>query len=150
MAKSKSKNKEVQCVQEDIQDVINGLDPSTRMRWFAYKPHASSSKHQENFSPLPSPEKPVRRTSTRRTEDSDVKTEPIDLSLDSDDNFQIVSPPRPKKRSATPWSGDAIDDDDDDHNLSPPRKKKRSSTTSNSGNDDEDDPPEEQRKAFST
>ncbi|KAJ7818994.1 hypothetical protein B0H14DRAFT_3473441 [Mycena olivaceomarginata] len=70
-------------------------------------------------------------------------TEPIDLSLDSDNNFQIVLPPRPKKRSATPWSDDAIDDDDDDHNPSPPHKKKRSSTTSNSGNDDEDNPPVE-------
>jgi hypothetical protein len=29
MAKSKSKNKEVQRVQEDIQDVIDGLDPSS-------------------------------------------------------------------------------------------------------------------------
>ncbi|KAJ7867090.1 hypothetical protein B0H14DRAFT_3441996 [Mycena olivaceomarginata] len=50
MAKSKSKNKEVQRIQEDIQDVIDGLDPSTHMHWFTYKPHASSSKHQETFS----------------------------------------------------------------------------------------------------
>ncbi|KAJ7857928.1 hypothetical protein B0H14DRAFT_3637440, partial [Mycena olivaceomarginata] len=143
----KTKNKEVYCMQEDIQDMIDGLDHGTkaRMHWFMYKPHASSCKNQENFCPLPSPEKPVNHTLKCCTEDeSSLKTEPIDLSLNSDDKFQIMSSPYPKKRSVIPWSGNAINNhNDNDCDLSPPRKKKRSSAASSDGNDDEENPPVE-------
>ncbi|KAJ7871176.1 hypothetical protein B0H14DRAFT_3439634 [Mycena olivaceomarginata] len=77
----KSKNPEVQKVAQDIQEIVEGLDPAVANRWFHYKPNARSSKQQENYSPLPSPEKiPQKRKADA------VKSEPIDLSLDSDDS----------------------------------------------------------------
>ncbi|KAJ7858264.1 hypothetical protein B0H14DRAFT_2577881 [Mycena olivaceomarginata] len=77
----KSKNPEVLKVAQDIQEIVEGLDPAVANRWFHYKPNARSSKQQENYSPLPSPEKlPQKRKAEA------VKSEPIDLSLDSDDS----------------------------------------------------------------
>ncbi|KAJ7929879.1 hypothetical protein B0H13DRAFT_1859365 [Mycena leptocephala] len=77
----KSKNLEVRKVAQDIQEIVEGLDPAVANRWFHYKPNARSSKQQENYSPLPSPEKLPQK---RKIEA--VKSEPIDLSLDSDDS----------------------------------------------------------------
>ncbi|KAJ7834129.1 hypothetical protein B0H14DRAFT_3462244 [Mycena olivaceomarginata] len=57
----KSKNPEVLKVAQDIQEIVEGLDPAVANRWFHYKPNAGSSKQQENYSPLPSPEKLPQR-----------------------------------------------------------------------------------------
>ncbi|KAJ7687082.1 hypothetical protein B0H14DRAFT_2654034 [Mycena olivaceomarginata] len=94
----------VQRVQNDIEEIVEGLDPAVRNRWFVYKPKASTSRQQENFSPMHSPEKPP---SKKRT----VKQEPIDLSLDSDDEEVSLSPPRNKKKRKS------VEDDEDDESI---------------------------------
>ncbi|KAJ7362614.1 hypothetical protein DFH08DRAFT_1073694 [Mycena albidolilacea] len=102
-SRSKSKNKEVQQVQQDINEMIEDLSPEVRNKLFAYKPHVLSSHQQENYSPISSPAKP---DSKRRADATPaVKAEPIDLSLDSD--IEISSPPRKKRRDLllrTSWT----------------------------------------------
>jgi hypothetical protein len=122
----KSKNPEVLKVAQDIQEIVEGLDPAgasnidhgalridtyqshlfpVANRWFHYKPNASSSKQQENYSPLPSPEKlPQKRKAEA------VKSEPIDLSLDSDDSdCAAASSSHTAKKTKISASADADD-----------------------------------------
>ncbi|KAJ7865713.1 hypothetical protein B0H14DRAFT_2573705 [Mycena olivaceomarginata] len=101
----KSKNPEVLKVAQDIQEIVEGLDPAVANRWFHYKPNARSSKQQENYSPLPSPEKlPQKRKAEA------VKSEPIDLSLDSDDSdCAAASSSHTAKKTKRSTSTDADD-----------------------------------------
>ncbi|KAJ7716062.1 hypothetical protein B0H16DRAFT_1476962 [Mycena metata] len=92
----KSKNPEVRRVAQDIREIVEGLDPAVANRWFHFKPNAKSSKQQENYSPLPSPEKLPHK---RKAET--VKSEPIDLSLDSDDESDHATASSSKKRKKT-------------------------------------------------
>ncbi|KAJ7927072.1 hypothetical protein B0H13DRAFT_2312852 [Mycena leptocephala] len=116
----------------DLVDLLP-FQPEARTRWFAFNPNASgSSKYQENISPLPSPQKPQHR-SKRRTADDNIKTEHIDLSLDSDDDVQVLSSPN---------KGVAFFEDDNDndscHDRPPPRKKTKSSVAAQSDEEDDD------------
>ncbi|KAJ7817345.1 hypothetical protein B0H14DRAFT_3474662 [Mycena olivaceomarginata] len=106
-SRSKSKNKEVQRVQQDIDEMIEDLSPEVRNKWFAYKPHVSSSRQQENYSPISSPAKPDSKCRADAT--PAVKAEPIDLSLDSD--IEISSPPRKKKKRSVAPDVDELDDE---------------------------------------
>ncbi|KAJ7037749.1 hypothetical protein C8F04DRAFT_1256631 [Mycena alexandri] len=100
----KSKNPEVRKVAQDIHEIVQGLDPAVANRWFHYKPASGSSRQQENYSPLPSPEK----ASLKRKADSEtVKSEPIDLSFDSDSDCAVLSSSHTNKETKKSASTDS-------------------------------------------
>ncbi|KAJ7622764.1 hypothetical protein DFH06DRAFT_1143097 [Mycena polygramma] len=114
---TKRKNTEVQKVQSGIVDMVAGFSPSVRNRWFAYKPNSSSSKEQENFSPLPSPEKPAKRDNASKKRDGasiDRDTMPdsdtIDLSNETDSESDASSPLPRRKKSKSSASDDEADE----------------------------------------
>ncbi|KAJ6472257.1 hypothetical protein DFH09DRAFT_1475987 [Mycena vulgaris] len=108
---SRSTNKEVQGVAEDVRAVVAGLDPAVRNRWFSYKPQAGNSKKQAKYSPIPSPEKITKKTTKRKA--AAVKAEATEYTLDSDSSIEILEvTPRPKsKNSAAASNDDTVDDE---------------------------------------
>ncbi|KAK7020818.1 putative proline-rich protein [Favolaschia claudopus] len=111
--KAKKKNPEVERVQQDIEDMVNGLPPDMQRRWFRYKPESSGSKDADNYSPLPSPQK--ASTSNSSASSTLVKKETIDLSLDSDSDSEttLVQPSRKTKKRKKSQSVDDTPDTDD-------------------------------------
>ncbi|KAJ6454364.1 hypothetical protein C8R45DRAFT_1189504 [Mycena sanguinolenta] len=103
----KNKSKEVQNVQGDIDEIVDGLDPAVRQRWFGYKPTSSSSSRAQ-YSPLPSPDKPVKPSKSKR-KSIDENAQP-----NSDSEIEVI-PSRPNKRvkTSSPEFDEHQDEDDD-------------------------------------
>ncbi|KAJ6465258.1 hypothetical protein DFH09DRAFT_1381957 [Mycena vulgaris] len=110
---TKSKNKEVKGVTDDVRAVVEGLDPAVRNRWFRYVPQASSSKKNENYTPISSPEKSPKKTKTSKRKADTVKAEATEYTLESDSSVEILdNSPRPKKKKRSKVPAAASDDDD--------------------------------------
>ncbi|KAJ7790902.1 hypothetical protein B0H14DRAFT_3568412 [Mycena olivaceomarginata] len=88
-SRSKSKNKEVQRVQQDIDEMIEDLSPEVRNKWFAYKPHVSSSRQQENYSPISSPAKPDSKRRADATPAKKKRSVALDVDELDDESIEI-------------------------------------------------------------
>ncbi|KAJ7452598.1 hypothetical protein FB451DRAFT_1409284 [Mycena latifolia] len=120
MAKNKNakgKNKEVQAVQDDIEDMVRGLSPAVQKRWFRYTPKPTSSRDEENYSPIPSPAK--KPQPKRKADEVTVKTETVDPDQEyqSDSSIKVLDTPSPKKKKLKSSSHVSNDDDDDDDSV---------------------------------
>ncbi|KAJ7128456.1 hypothetical protein C8R44DRAFT_732798 [Mycena epipterygia] len=112
MARRKAKQNGVEEVQEDVNDLIDGLDPAVRARWFRFKPESTSSRQEENYSPMPSPVKTTAKG--KRKADLDVKTDHGDYTSDS--NIEILNTPPPKKKTKRS-SRPSVDEDEPDDSV---------------------------------
>ncbi|KAJ6531364.1 hypothetical protein DFH09DRAFT_1370535 [Mycena vulgaris] len=95
----RSKDSEVQRVHQDVRDVVEGLDPDVRNRWFRFKPDSNGSK-KAAFSPLPSPNKPKKRKLTEEAE--------------SDSSIEVLDDKPTKKKKRKVKHTAKVDDDDDE------------------------------------
>ncbi|KAJ7934890.1 hypothetical protein B0H13DRAFT_2305347 [Mycena leptocephala] len=117
-----AKDKEVQRVDDDIRDIVNGLVPAVRKRWFGYNPESSRSS-KDKYDIFSSPDKPTisssKKSKKRKTDrENDNEPEADDNNSLSDSDIEIVSTKKPsKKREA---SLPAADDDDDTVDMSKP------------------------------
>ncbi|KAJ7443369.1 hypothetical protein FB451DRAFT_1413706 [Mycena latifolia] len=111
---TKGKSKEVQAVQDDIEDMVHGLSPAVQKRWFRYTPKPTSSRDEENYSPIPSPAK--KPQPKRKADEVAVKTETIDPGQEyqSDSSIKVLDTPPPKKKLKSSSRVSNDDDDDDD------------------------------------
>ncbi|KAJ6568837.1 hypothetical protein B0H19DRAFT_1373283 [Mycena capillaripes] len=107
----KSKSKEVERVQDDIEQIVENLDPAVRARWFGYKPTSSSSR-KDQYSPLSSPNKPSTSKTPKRKKPA-VDENDIDIVLDSDPDIEFVPHPQKKQRCTSP----EIEDDNNDDSV---------------------------------
>ncbi|KAJ7906136.1 hypothetical protein B0H13DRAFT_2333720 [Mycena leptocephala] len=126
-----ARTKEVQQVQQDVEDTVMELAPMVRAcglqtaranaahsqvrnRWFHYKPESSGSKQQNSYSPMPSLIKELtastsKRQKTKRAADENVFT----LDSDSSESVQILSSPKKaKKRKRSLPAVDVSEDED--------------------------------------
>ncbi|KAJ7155294.1 hypothetical protein C8R46DRAFT_1041461 [Mycena filopes] len=103
----KPKSKELQKIDQDIREIAAAAPRG----WFRYKPDSGSSKQQENYSPISSPEKPAKRKAAT------IKSEPIDLSLDDSDSDCAVSSNERSKKKKKKQKAPTTDDDDDDDTV---------------------------------
>ncbi|KAJ7777607.1 hypothetical protein DFH07DRAFT_766359 [Mycena maculata] len=96
------KSKGVQDVQDDIQDMVQSLDPGALVQIQTAK---------QMFSPFPSPQKKATRSPAKRKKvDENADDAAYKNDLDSDTSVEIVDPPKKKMNLAV--SPDPDDDDD--------------------------------------
>ncbi|KAJ6592966.1 hypothetical protein B0H19DRAFT_1055627 [Mycena capillaripes] len=118
---AKRKDKEAERVQEDIQDIVDGLDPGVQMRWFGYKPVSSSSR-KDQYSPISSPNKTHKTTKDKPAKKKTKADEnhAIEDGFESDSSIEFIptKPASKRKRSAVADAIDDCDDDDDSVEMS--------------------------------
>ncbi|KAJ7438218.1 hypothetical protein B0H11DRAFT_2358896 [Mycena galericulata] len=105
-----NKNKEVEGVREDIDEMIGDLDPGVRNRWFRYKPKSNSSKNTANYSPISSPAKKNNKNNKKPKHTTHDENEENYLS-DSDSSIEVLAPPKKKKKRTTTDTNDSGDDE---------------------------------------
>ncbi|KAK7038436.1 putative proline-rich protein [Favolaschia claudopus] len=150
--KRKSQDTEI-LTQKDVNNTVTEFSPIAGTQWFMFKPNASSSREQENYSPLPSPTK-TPKPPPNYYADTRAESTPIDISSDSDSNTdsdqethvsptpvddvdeatpEIVSRPAKKRKSRVP-----VGDKDGNAESPEPRAKKRKSKAAAPVDDDPD------------
>ncbi|KAJ7842585.1 hypothetical protein B0H13DRAFT_2365161 [Mycena leptocephala] len=97
---AKTKKKEVQRIQDDIDDIVENLSPDVCARWFGYKP-ASSSTRIDNYSPMSSPHKQAKGSSRKPPKRKADENQP-DAGHDSDSSIEFVSKSSKKPKHSLP------------------------------------------------